>query len=387
MPSILITDGLWRKSVVAIRALGKENINVTVTGENLATSGFFSKYCHKKIILPSAKSDPQEFASQLLDEIKYNHYDLIIPMEDDTIKAILPHRQEFEKYTKIPLPSSESIEIAFNKQKTLKLAQSIGIDIPQTVFSNSKYSLNKIKLPSVIKPTESSGSRGLSYIYTTKQLKEKINYLKKSKIDFVIQEKIPQKGEETGVNLLYNHQHQIIASFTYKRLRDYPITGGPSTLRQSTYDPQLIALAKKLLDKLKWVGVAMVEFKNDPRDGKTKLMEINPRFWGSLSLPTAAGINFPYLLYQMENNIKINAKQTYKIGIKTRWLIPGDILHFLSNPNRFNLKPSFFDFFDKNTYYDDFDSTDPFGNFGVIICNLIQAFNPKMWKYILRRIN
>ena len=38
----------------------------------------------------------------------------------------------------------------------------------------------------------------------------------------------------------------------------------------------------------------------------------------------------------------------FKLGELCRWLLPGDILHFLSTPNRFDLKPNFFKFFDKN---------------------------------------
>ena len=30
-----------------------------------------------------------------------------------------------------------------------------------------------------------------------------------------------------------------------------------------------------------------------------KLIEVNPRFWGSLALAIYAGIDFPYLLYKL----------------------------------------------------------------------------------------
>lgn len=39
----------------------------------------------------------------------------------------------------------------------------------------------------------------------------------------------------------------------------------------------------------------MVEWKVDLRDGRPKLMEINPRFWGSLELAVRSGVNFPSL--------------------------------------------------------------------------------------------
>lgn len=66
----------------------------------------------------------------------------------------------------------------------------------------------------------------------------------------------------------------------HKRMREYPITGGSSTAAESMYDPELRDLGLTLLKALDWHGVAMVEFKKDSRDGKYKLMEINPKFWG-----------------------------------------------------------------------------------------------------------
>ena len=66
----------------------------------------------------------------------------------------------------------------------------------------------------------------------------------------------------------------------HRRLREYPVTGGPSALAESIYDPMLMEQGLKLLDNLQWHGVAMVEFKKDERTGRYVLMEINPKFCG-----------------------------------------------------------------------------------------------------------
>lgn len=55
----------------------------------------------------------------------------------------------------------------------------------------------------------------------------------------------------------------------------------------------------RLLEELEWHGPAMVEFKRDPRDGRFRLVEVDPRFWGSLALPVAAGVDFPYRYYRL----------------------------------------------------------------------------------------
>ena len=55
-----------------------------------------------------------------------------------------------------------------------------------------------------------------------------------------------------------------------------------------------------------------------------------------------AGVDFPYLLYRMAMEGDIEPVHDYREGVMCRWLIPGDLMHFLSNSERFNLQPGFF---------------------------------------------
>jgi DNA-binding MltR family transcriptional regulator len=76
---------------------------------------------------------------------------------------------------------------------------------------------------------------------------------------------------------------------------------------------------------------------------------------------------------------------TYKTGIRSRYLLPGDIMHFISNPERFNMKPSFFKFFDKNTKDDIISLKDPLPTFGRILSLLTLLYNKDMQRYLKER--
>jgi predicted ATP-grasp superfamily ATP-dependent carboligase len=109
-------------------------------------------------------------------------------------------------------------------------------------------------------------------------------------------------------------------------LREKPPSGGVSVLSESIeVDFQQREAATKILDSAKWHGVAMVEYKV-ASDGRPYLIEINPRFWGSLQLAIDAGIDFPELLYQLAIGGKLDVANSYKIGTKSRWLL-GDLDH------------------------------------------------------------
>ena len=53
----------------------------------------------------------------------------------------------------------------------------------------------------------------------------------------------------------------------HRRIREYPSSGGPSTCAESYFDEKMLEYGKKILDHLKWDGVAMIEFKKDDSSG------------------------------------------------------------------------------------------------------------------------
>ena len=99
-------------------------------------------------------------------------------------------------------------------------------------------------------------------------------------------------------------------------------------------------------------------------------MEINPRFWGSLQLAISAGVDFPVLYHQAALGLDVEPILNYPINKYCRWLWPGDIFHFLSNPNRFDLQPSFFKFCGSNISYDIISGDDPLPTLGIVLESL-----------------
>ena len=193
----------------------------------------------------------------------------------------------------------------------------------------------------------------------------------------IVQEYLPPGGDALGVAVLLNGSSVSRASFAYRRLREYPPGGGPSTLRESIRDDELRRTAERLLSALGWVGVAMVEFKVDPRDGQPKLLEVNPRFWGSLHHAIACGVDFPWLLYRMAVNGDVETQTDYRCGVRTRSLLHGELLHFVRSPQRFRLKPGLMDF----TIPDDLLSTsDPWPALGRLLSLLPAVYDQELRK-------
>jgi len=328
---VFITDADYKHTLGAVRSLGKRGIYVIAGSSYKRSQSFYSNYCKKRVVYPDPRKEIL-FINFMLNYVKNNEIDVLLPVGYITTTFLSKHKDKFSPYVRIPIANYDSMEIASDKYKTMELAKNLGVEIPEMFDEDEKIET----FPVVVKGLKESGR--IRYANSVKELSE----LKTE--ESIVQEYIP--GEGYGFFALFN-KGKVRAIFMHKRVREYPITGGPSTVAESIYDEKLKELGLKLLESLNWHGVAMVEFKKDIRDGKFKLMEINPKFWGSLDLATASGVDFPYLTMKMAVDGDIEPVLKYETGIKFRWLFPDDFLHLLTKPS--SAKSFVTDFFDKNT--------------------------------------
>lgn len=386
MEKILVTDAQMRSSLAVIRSLGKKGLDITAGEDTRFATGFFSKYCQNHIVYPSPQKEPKAFVKYMLKVVKNNSYRSIFPVTDHPLMPLAEYKTDFSKHTILPFPDYETLIKGRDKGQTLRIAMENDISCPKTYFIDNLEDLetikNKLEYPVLLKPRKSSGSRGLVLCTSQNELIEKYKRIYAKYGAPLIQDYIPEGGDEIGVYTLFNFDSKPRAVVVQRRIRSYPISGGPSTLRETIKSPELVKIAFKLLKSMEWQGVAMVEFKVDPRDGVPKLMEVNPRFWGSLQLSILAGVDFPYLLYKLVIEGDVNSSLEYKEGVKCRWVLPGDVLWFLSSPNKKKNLPEFLKF--RNMNYDILSWDDPGPTFGFMLATARYLFDKDMRRHTIR---
>lgn len=369
--SALITDIDRRKAIPIIRALGRAGVRVIGISYKRLPLGSFSKYCAKVYHCPDYRDKPDLFLNALERICGAENPDVFYPIEDVVISLCLKTPESWTPYTKAVLPSPEIFETSYDKWKTVRLAQKLGIRVPETYCPESIEDVKRLiaswKGQAVIKPRKSSGSRGLRYAENPSQILSAYQEVTNKFPRPIVQEKIPSGGQGLGVFTLLSRQNELLAVFGHKRLREYPVSGGPSTLRVSHRDEKLIEQTVRLFKEMQLVGVAMAEYKTDPRTNEPVLMEINPRFWGSLQLAIASGVNFPILYHKLALGKNFEPILDYPVGKLCRWLWPGDLLHFLTNPKRFDNMSGFFKFRDPNISYDILSTDDILPSLGILI--------------------
>lgn len=335
MENVLITDAQLRAALAIIRSLGKKNIKVTAISERENAIGLHSRYCDEKLIFPNPRTQTEEYIKKLVNLVEKRKFSCIIPSHTYTALLLLKYKNLFGE-TKIPPPNIDIFKKVYLKNHLLQTAEKNNINIPKTYFDNDIDDLiNKVeKYPVVIKSSVMHGV-GINICKDSRELKDKYQNFKSKYGACMVQEYI-ENGGEYGVYSLFNNKSDPIALSVQERIRCMYDYGGISTLRKSVKNDRLVNIAFKLLKKLKWSGVAMVEFRFDDNDNEPKLMEINPRFWGSLQLSINTGTDFPFLLYKLITDNDTTCNLNYKTEVQCRWLI-GEIIGFSKNPKKIEI--------------------------------------------------
>jgi predicted ATP-grasp superfamily ATP-dependent carboligase len=339
-----------------------------VTLKNLASS---SKFCRKGIVYPSPFEDEKGFVETIKSVVEEEGVDMVIPIADITTAILSENKQQIEPAATVATVDSRIFWAASDKNNLHRLADSLGVPTP-TLFYIEKPGeisdiLGEIPFPSVLKPARSRLRLNGRWMYTSvTRLRSRDELLRLIKDDslppcpFMIQREI--LGEGQGAFAICEHGEPKVF-FSHRRIREKPPWGGVSVLRESIpVDPIMREYSERILKRLHWHGVAMVEFKREQNTGILYLMEINGRFWGSLQLAIDSGIDFPLLLVQLYKGDKIQPKQDYRVGIRSRWLL-GDLDHLLARLSKKGRNdvaiPSFGSFlrdfikiYQKNTYYE-----------------------------------
>ncbi|HEX9190683.1 MAG TPA: ATP-grasp domain-containing protein [Candidatus Deferrimicrobiaceae bacterium] len=345
---MFILDGLWNKTVAAVRSFGQKGFFVGVGERTRFAPAMFSRYCSRRFLHPSPVAQPDRFLAALEGELRAGGYEVLLATEFSTQTLIARHRDRVEPHVRFPYASEELALRVQDKGALTAFGAASGIACPATFYpggpDEAASMAERLPYPVLVKPRFSSGGRG---IVRADDPGEFIPAYARVHAMFpapIVQERLPSGGDALGVAVLLNGSSVPRASFAYRRLREYPPGGGPSTLRDSILDDGLRRTAERLLSALGWTGVAMAEFKVDPRDGQPKLLEVNPRFWGSLQHAIVCGVDFPYLLYRMAMDGDVEPQGEYRIGVRSRSVLHGELLHFARNPRRFRLKPGLLDF-------------------------------------------
>src|SRR5579885_335754 len=264
-----------------------------------------------------------------LDLIRRESVDWVIPSNDSAMALLAAHYDHFRTAARLACPPPAVTARVLDKQQTLRAAAECGIDIPRNLRFASIAELRAaraaLRFPLIAKPLSKLADAAfkIRYYLDFDALERALSNDAAYSSKYLLQEYA--EGEGFGVELLMDGGEPLLV-FAHRRILEHPSTGGVSVLAEAApLIPELVDSSVRLLNHIGWEGVAMVEFRYDRAARRATLMEINGRYWGSLGLSVAAGVDFPFAAWQTAHGLAVTAAREYRRGVRARWT-PGVLL-------------------------------------------------------------
>src|SRR2546425_1189608 len=291
-----------------VRSLGRRGIPVWVlTDEHLIAAA--SRYTRRRLPWPATGEAQQlDYLLALGVQHRLDGW-LIFPTNDEDVALVARHHTRLMEQFLLTVPPWEVIRWAYDKRLTYRLASELGVDYPWTCcpISREEVAALDCAFPVILKPAIKKGFNRFIHDKAW-QVEDREALLRRydearALIDpclIMVQELIPGAGEAQYSYAALCMHGRPLAWLVARRTRQYPIDFGRSSSYVETVDqPEVEEPAQRLLAAMRYTGLVEVEFKRDSRDGRYKLLDVNPRVWGWHTLGRRAGVDFPYLLWRL----------------------------------------------------------------------------------------
>ena len=270
-------------------------------------------------IRPENTEREERYIQEIIRICQREQIDTIFPSWDPKVYVFSKNKERFEKMgILIPVPDYEKVVTPLDKYRTVLAAQQAGFPCPRTLVPESEAELGaiaaRVGFPLIIKARFTSGGGGLRLAKNDRELLESWNSVKRRHGAPMVQEYIPGK-EKLNSYLLLDKRGHLKMAFCAKTHRLFlRIFRNSSAASESSAPHPFVERAAQLARASGWWGSITVQAKLDPRDGRPKLMEMNPRVGHHLWLRTAVGINEPLMQLQIARGEEVEAIQDYRVG-------------------------------------------------------------------------
>jgi hypothetical protein len=350
---VLITDIFFRKTFDfhnIIKARYKEYSPILAHRSVSLYSRFIIWLVYSSKAYKLRKSSYDVFEKDLIAIL--NHFKdsevVYVPVEEDTTQLFYQFiSKNFFPNLYYNLPDERSFATARDKKMMSVFCRQHKIPVPAEYTRESLQQLQDQFKPIVAKPRTGSGASGLIFV----EKKEDLDLLNKIDFDaYIVQEKIQNMRNVQGAFFLFD-KGKCISYYGHRRIRTFPPSGGVTVFSAFDDNQTIKHTGISLLEKLNWSGFAMIEFLYDGNTDTYKIIEINPRLWGSFILSEFSGTGFLQNYFQTSLGKPIIKQSNVRNDVYIRWFFPFDLINYVISFGRIE---NFWKFNRKNTCFINF---------------------------------
>lgn len=343
---VLVLDAAFKQSLASVRSLGQAGLRVAAAecfaecDPRLPVAGFRSGYSALNQILPSYVADASAYGAAIVDFVRQHPTRVVLPTMDGSIATLMHVRDQLAEFDcTVALAANFALDVANDKDRTLAVADRLGIGYPRTLricsLEEVPNLLAEFEFPFVLKPTISWAAQSAMRlapieVVSKDEVLEVTSKFLAAGVSVLGQQWV--SGRREGITL-FIVDGEVMASCAHATLRTTPALGGASVLRQSIpIPPDLLDSSVRLVKAIGLDGVCEVEYRRD-KDGHPFLMEVNARLAGTIKNALHSGVDFPLMVWKWATGQPLTRVDGYKTGVRTRWL-RGDIRWLRDNSGR-----------------------------------------------------
>lgn len=360
MKKVLILDGGAAHAMAIAECLKKSGYGVAVICDDKNEYGYHTKFADERYL--GVDSHKKEYAEFMLGFLKEHKFDVLIPTSDTSAEFMSFHKKELQEVTGVLMPDREVFEKGYDKNNLMSVCRENGFPHPQTIDLNGLevdklYEFEKFEglknfpYPGLLKPNLTSGGRGMTLVNSLEELLEVYPAIHHQYGECHLQQFIKEGGRQVKVQIMTEKNGDMAYSSVIWKQRYYPVNGGSSCCNVTIDNPEIAKVCGNVLKAIGWVGFADFDLIEDPQTKQLLIMEINPRIPACVRSAFKSGMDYATMIADMTLGKPLR-EYKYESGKRLRHL-GFDALWFLKSPNRFKSEPSWFQFFGRDLYYQD----------------------------------
>jgi len=253
--------------------------------------------------------------------------------EDGDLLFISRWRETLARAFRFVVPDATLVEDLVDKERFQRLATALTLPVPGARRfdpATERPGELGLRFPVVLKPLTrrpeswdpvAGGAKALR-VDTPPELAALWPRLAAAGLPLLAQELVP--GAEQRIESYHAYVRpggEVVGEFTGRKIRTWPLERGESTALELTDASDVTSLGRDVLARLRFAGVAKLDFKRDPA-GRLWLLEINPRFNLWHHLGAVAGVNLPALVYADLTGAQATRRAPPRARAGARWCRP-----------------------------------------------------------------
>lgn len=308
MPPVILLGSDCLTGLQVARILWRKSISVIGIADNPSHA-----YCKSRAVTKTIASETMINNPAGLLQSLFKHYatrPVIMICTDAFVWWVDQHREEIQHYADFILPPSNTLQILSDKAKFYRYAIDNNLPIPETRFVSCTKELNtaarEMTFPLIAKPPRKSeqwletnnGAKVLKF-ESSEELIKKNDSLLSSTDELILQAWIPGPTiSNKELSICFDRQNKLLASIVLQKIRLWPHDTGTGSLCEEIHNKEILGTGLDLFNRVEYVGTGQIEYKQDARDQKYYIIEMNVgRIALNFPLFEACGVEIIYATY------------------------------------------------------------------------------------------